>query len=104
MTQNETFISIQHLQYIMWRHIWYKELPLVFCAHKDDAEVWIFPEEIHIKTSGTLSTRTIRGALVIEMEGTPGGCSITHNPQYMVLKVKRGVTDGNDNDNEEVGV
>ena len=88
----------------MWRHIWYKELPLVFCAHNDGAEVWIFPEEIHIKTSGTLSTRTIRGALVIEIEGTPGGCSITHNPQYMVLKVKRGVTDGNDNDNEEVGV
>ena len=87
----------------MPRHIWYKELPLVFCAHKDGAEVWIFPEEIHIKTSGTLSTRTIRNALVIVVEGAPEGCSITHKTQYTMLKVRRGVTDGADNGNEEVG-
>ncbi len=85
-----------------WRYIWYKELPLVFCAHEDGAEVWVFPEEIHIKTSGTLSIRTLRGA--IKAEGVPGGCSITHNTQYTVLKVRRGVTNGNDYGNGEVGV
>ena len=85
-------------------YIKYKELPLVICASKDGAEIWVFSEEIHIKTSGTLSTRTLRGALAIEAEGAPGGCSITHNAQYTVLKVRRGVTDGNDYGNEEVGV
>ena len=104
MTQNETFISIQQLQYIMWRHIWYKELPLVICGSKDGAEVWVFPEEIYIKTSGTLSTRTLRGALAKEGKGAPWGCSITHKDGYTVLKVKRGVVEGNDYDNKEVGV
>ncbi len=87
----------------MQTYIKYKELPLVICASKDGAEIWHFPEEIHIKTSGTLSTRTLRAALAIVAEGEPEGCSITHNAQYTVLKVKRGVTDGADNDNEEVG-
>ena len=80
------------------------EHKLIACANADGAEITISPEEIQIRTSGTLSTRTLRGALAIVAEGEPEGCSITHNPQYTVLKVKRGVTDGNDYGNGDVGV
>lgn len=103
VTQNETFISIQHLQYIMWRHIWYKELPLVFCGHRDGAEVWVTPEERHIKTTGTLSTQTLRAALALGGKDAPEGCTITHKPEYTLLKVKRRLAEGNDYGNKEVG-
>ena len=71
---------------------------MIICAHRDGAEVWVRPKEFHIKTSDTLSTRTLRGALKIETE-----CTITHKGQYTLLKVKRGVPYGVDNGNEEVG-
>lgn len=80
------------------------EHELIACANADGAEIRISPEEIHIKTSGTLSTQTLRAAFAIGGKDLEGGCTLTHKTRYMVLKVKRGVTDGADNDNEEVGV
>ncbi len=79
------------------------EHKLIACANADGAEIRISPAEIQIRTSGTLSTQTLRAALAIVAEGEPEGCSITHKARYTMLKVRRGATDGADNDNEEVG-
>ena len=79
------------------------EHKLIACANDDGAEIRISRAEIQIQTSGTLSTETLRAALAIVAEGEPEGCSITHKARYTMLKVRRGVTDGADNGNEEVG-
>ena len=79
------------------------EHELIACANADGAEIRISTDEIQIRTSGMLSTQTLRAALAIGGKGAPGGCTLTHKARYMVLKVKRGVTDGADNGNEEVG-
>ena len=79
------------------------EHELIACANDDGAEIRISRAEIQIQTSGTLSTETLRAALAIVAEGEPEGCSITHKARYTMLKVRRGVTDGADNGNEEVG-
>ena len=79
------------------------EHELIACANDDGAEIRISPDEFQIRTSGMLSTQTLRAALAIVAEGEPEGCSITHKARYTMLKVRRVVTDGADNDNEEVG-
>ena len=79
------------------------EHELIACANADGAEIRISPDEIQIRTSGTLSTRTLRTAFVIGGKDLEGGCTLTHKARYTLLKVKRGVTDGVDDGNEEVG-
>lgn len=79
------------------------EHELIACVNVDGAEIRISPDEIQIRTSGTLSTQTLRAALAIGGKDAPEGCNLTHKARYTMLKVKRRVTDGADNDNEEVG-
>ena len=79
------------------------EHELIACANDDGAEIRISPDEFQIRTSGMLSTQTLRAALAIGGKDLDGGCTLTHKARYTVLKVKCGVTDGADNGNEEVG-
>ena len=67
------------------------EHKLIACANADGAEITISPEEIQIRTSGTLSTQTLRVALAMVAEGEPEGCSIIHKARYTMLKVRRAI-------------
>jgi len=75
------------------------EHKLIACANADGAEIRISTEEIQIRTSDMLSTETLRAALAIEAECSPGGCSLTHRARYMVLKVRRGPTNPQESGN-----
>ena len=76
----------------MARDITELERRLIMCASRDGAEIRILQEEIQIKTSDILSTKTLRAALAIVAEHEAGGCSLVHKARYTMLKVRREAT------------
>lgn len=77
--------------------------PLYVDGRRDKVRRFInpSPDEIQIRTSGTLSSETMRAAFAIVAEHKAGGCSLIHKARYTMLKVRRGATDGDDSWRDE---